>query len=308
MTVGASNEECTSESDKNLKINVANIECSNAASEQHIVLGNDNLSTKNHMQINNLQNAEPIIHCNDDLKETISDNKEVNITNICELNKLDNVDSNSYVIDSAKIQVCNIEKLSTLAIVSNSDDDNNLSKKVIDKIFNDDNNHHSVKFPFVEISNSQDSIDSIILDSDKLDNIASYKNYVEHVSENKNSEHEDIIQSKNTSKIQPLEKEINTLSNQDQNNLPSIKDRKEITNEDHDINKPVIQIINNNNSASALQRILLDSNVKNSDNEIKSINATRRKRSKKTINTVEDCVEEDKQGRKYFTLEIKCDS
>lgn len=298
MTVSASTEKCTSKSNKDLEITAASIECSNAASEQHIALGNDNLSTKNRIQINNLQNAEPVIHSNDNLKETISDNKETNATNTCELNKLDNVDSNSPIIDSAKVQVYKSEKLSTLAIVANSDD-NNLSEKVVDKIFNDDN--HSVKCPFVEINNSQDPKDSI-----KSDNLSSHKDYVEHV--RKTSEHKDIIQSKDTSKIQPVKKESSTLLVQDQNNLLSIKDSKEITNEDRDINKSVMQIINNN-STSTLQRILLESiDVKNSDNEIKSINATRRKRSKKTINTIEVCVEEDKQGRKYFTLEVKCDS
>ncbi|GAB1866139.1 Activating transcription factor 7-interacting protein 1 [Camponotus japonicus] len=288
VTVSASTEKCTSKSNKDLEITAASVECSNAASEQHIALGNDNLSTKNRIQINNLQNAEPVIHSNDNLKETISDNKETNATNTCELNKLDNVDSNSPIIDSAKVQVYKSEKLSTLAIVANSDD-NNLSEKVVDKIFNDDN--HSVKCPFVEINNSQDPKDSI-----KSDNLSFHKDYVEHVS--KTSEHKDIIQSKDTSKIQPVKKESSTLLVQDQNNLLSIKDSKEITNEDRDINKSVMQIINNN-STSTLQRILLESiDVKNSDNEIKSINATRRKRSKKTINTIEVCVEEDKQEKK----------
>lgn len=297
MTVSASNEKCISKSNKDLEITAASIECSNAASEQHIALGNDNLSIKNHIQINNLKNPEPVSHSNDDLKETVSDNNEMNTTNTCELNKLDNVDSNNPIIDTTKVQVYS-EKLSTLAIISNSDD-NNLKEKVVDKILND--NNHSVKYPFIEINNSQNSIDSI--KSENFDNLSSHKDYVEHVS--KNAEHENIIQNKDTSKIQqPVKKEISTLLVQDQNNSLTIKDSKEITNEDHDVNKPVMQIINNN-STSTLQRILLESvDIKNS-NEIKSINTTRRKRSKKSINTA-DCVEEDRQGRKYFTLEIKC--
>ncbi|EFN64593.1 Activating transcription factor 7-interacting protein 1 [Camponotus floridanus] len=298
MTVSTSTEKCTSNSNKDLEITVASIECSNAASEQHIALGNDNLSTKNHIQINNLQNAEPVTHSNDNLRETISDNKETNATNTCELNKLDNVDSNNLVIDSAKAQVYKSEKLSTFAIIANSDD-NNLSEKVVDKTFNDDN--HSVKCSFVEINNSQDPKNSIKSENSDNSDLLSHKDYVEHVS--KTSEHKDIIQSKDTSKIQPMKKESSTLLIQDQNNLLSIKDRnkeeikKEIKNEDRNINESVTQIINNN-STSTLQRILESIDVKNSDNEIKSINVTRRKRSKKTINTVENCVEEDKQGKK----------
>lgn len=302
MTVSAASEKCTSNSNKDLEITVASIECSNAASEQHIALGNDNLSTKSRIQTNNLQNAEPVTHSNDNLKETISDNKETNATNTCELNKLDNVDSNNPVIDSAKVQVYKSEKLSTFAIIANSDD-NNLSEKVVDKICNDDN--HSVKCSFAEINNSQDPKNST--KSDNSDNLSSHKDYVEHEHVSKTSEHKDIIQSKDTSKIQPVKKESSTLLVQDQNNLFSIKNSKEIKNEDGDINKSVTQIINNN-STSTLQRILESIDVKNSDNEIKSINVTRRKRSRKTINIVESCVEEDKQGRKYFILEIKYDS
>lgn len=296
MTVSASNEKCTFKSNKDLKITVASIECSNSASEQYIALGTDNLSTKNYIQINNLQNAEPITHSNDNLKETGSDHKEINTTNTCELNKLDNVDSNGPIIDSAKVQVYNSERLSTLAIVSNSNDDN-LSDKVVDKVFNDDN-HHYLKSPFVEINNSQDiSIGS--MDSTKsaiFDDSSPPKDYVEHKSKNRNSEHEDAIQNKNASEIQPVEKETSILLVQNQNNLPSVKDGKEVTNEDRDINKPVMQIINNN---STLQKILLESvDVENSNNENKNINAAKRKRSKKANNTVEDCVEEDKQEKK----------
>ncbi|XP_070161508.1 activating transcription factor 7-interacting protein 1 isoform X2 [Polyergus mexicanus] len=296
MTVSASNEKCTFKSNKDLKITVASIECSNSASEQYVALETDNLSTKNHI-ISNLQNAEPITHNNDNLKKTSSDHKEINTTNTCELiNKLDNVDSNGPIIDSAKVQIYNSERLSTLAIVSNSNDDN-LSNKVVNKVFNDDN-HHSVKSPFVEINNSQDiSIGSI--DSTKsaiFDDSSPLKDYIEHKSKNRNTEYEDVIKKKNASEIQSMEKETSILLVQNQNNLPSVKDSKEVTNEDRDINKSVMQIINNN---STLQKILLESiDVENSNNENKNINVIKRKRSKEINNTVEDCIEEDKQEKK----------
>lgn len=228
----------------------------------------------------------------------------MNTTSTCELNKLDKIDSNSPIIDSAKVQINNSERLFTLAIVSNNNDDNS-SDKVIDKALNDDN-HHSVKCPFVEINNSLDSTDSI--KSSSFDDLASHKD-VKHKNKHRNSEHENITQNKNASKIQSVEKEKTTLLVQNQNNSPSVKDSKEVTNEDDDINKPEMQIVNNN---STLQKILLEPiNVENSNNENKSINADiiagRKKRSKKTINTVEDCVEKE-QGRKYFTSEVKCDS
>lgn len=305
MTVSASNEKCTSKSNKDLKITVASIDCSNSTSEQYIALETVNLSTKNHIQISNLQNADSITHSNDNLKEIASDHNEINTTNTCELNKLDIVDSNSPIIDTTttKVQVYSNEKLSTSAIVSNSNDDN-LSDKVVDKVFNDEN-YHSVKSLFVENNNSQDSMDSI--KSASFDDLSSHKDYVEHKSKNRNPEHEDVIQNKNTSKIQSVEKETNILLVQNQNNLCSVKDSKEVTNEDHDINKSVMQIINNN-STSTLKKILLEPvNVENS-NENKNINTAKRKQLKKANNTEEDCVEEDKQGRKYFTLEIKCDS
>ncbi|XP_072754442.1 uncharacterized protein Wde isoform X2 [Anoplolepis gracilipes] len=286
MTVSASNEKCTFNSKKDVKITVTSTECSNAASEQHIVLKNDNLCIKNHIQTNNLQNAESITHISNNLNEIISDHKEMNITNTSELNKLDNIDSKSPIIDSSKVN--NSEELPTLAIVSNSNDDN-LSNKVVDNVLNDDD--HSVKL-FVKITNNQD-VDLII--SGNFDDL-SRKNLVEH--KDRNSEHEDIKQSKNASKIQPIEKETNNLLIQNQNNSLSIKDSKEVINEDHDINKPVMQVISNN-STSTLQNILLEPiNIEKSDNEDKSINTTKRKRSRKIINIKEECGEEGKQENK----------
>lgn len=293
--VSESNEKCISKSNKDLKITVANTECSNATSEQHVTLENDNLSTNNHIQISNLQNAELIVHSNN-LKETASDCKEMNATNTCELNKLDNVDSN--IVDSTKVQINNrekdvSEKLSTLAVVSNSNDDNS-NDKVIDEALDD--NHHSVKCPIVEINNSQNSTDTI---KSSLDDFLSYKD-VEHKNKHKNTEHENITQSKNASMIQSVEKEKTILLIQDQNSLPNVKDSKEATNEDHDSTSET-QIVNNN-STSTLQKILSEStNVENSNKSMNAdVTAPRKKRSKKTFDIIEDCVVKDKQGRKYI--------
>lgn len=301
MTVSASNEKCTSKSNKDLKITVASIDCSNSTSEQYIALETVNLSTKNHIQISNLQNADSLIHSNGNLKEIVSDHNEINTTNTYELNKLDIVDSNGSITDTTitKVQVYSNEKLSTSAIVSNSNNDN-LNDKVVNKVFNDEN-YHSVESLFVE--NSQDSMDST--KSASFDDLSSHENYVEHKSKNRNLEHENVIQNKNASKIQPVEKETSILLVQNQNNLCSVKDSKEVTNEEHDINKSVMQIINN--STSTLKKILLEPVDVENCNENKNINTAKRKQLKKANNTEEDCVEEDKQGRKYFTLEIKCD-
>ncbi|KAL6444113.1 hypothetical protein ACFW04_001805 [Cataglyphis niger] len=292
MTVSASNEKCTSKSNKDLKITVTSIDCSNSTSEQYIALETVNLSTKNHIQISNLQNADSLIHNNDNLKEIVSDHNEINTTNTYELNKLDIVDSNGPIIDTTtKVQVYSNEKLSTSAIVSNSNDDN-LSDKAVDKIFNDEN-YHSVESLFVENNNSQDSMDST--KSVSFDDLSSHEDYVEH--KNRNLEHEDVIQNKNASKIQPVEKETSVLLVQNQNNLCSVKDSKEVMNEEHDINKSVMQIINNN-STSTLKKILLEPVDVENCNENKNINTAKRKQLKKANNIKEDCVKEDKQEKK----------
>lgn len=281
--VSESNEKCISKSDKDLKITVAKTECSNATSEQHLTLENDNLSTNNHIEITNLPNTELIIDSHN-LKETVDNYKEMNATNTCELNKLDKVDSK--IIDSTKVQITNKEKderLPTLAVVSNSNDDNS-HDKVIDEVLDD--NHHSVKCSIVEINNSQNSMDSI-KSSDDL----SYKD-VEHKNKHKNIEHEN----KNASTIQSVEKEKTILLIQNQNSLLNVQDSKEAMNEDHDI-KSDTQIVNNN-SMSKLQRIL-ESKVENSNKNMNAdVTTSRKKRSKKTFDIIEDNAK-DKQEEIY---------
>jgi len=299
VTISESNEKCMFKSSKDLKITDVKNACSSALSEQHITLENDNLSILNN-QTSNFRNAELTIHNEENLKKTVSDSIEIITTNTCELNKLDNVDSSSSSsVNSTNVKICNGEKLSTTVIVSNSND-NNLKDKIIGKHIKNDN--YSLKCSY-ELNNGPDYMD---LDkSGNSNDSSSHKDTVIHERKNKNPE--PIIESKNASNIPKItEKMTNTSLIQNQNNSSNVKVITEITNEDSDTNnKSANETVNN----PFLQTILLtlsDVSDSNNENGTKNIDISRRKRIKKTIDTVQDLVGEDKQGRKYLTSKAEC--
>lgn len=300
--VNESNEKCTLQFNKDLKITDISHARSSAVSEQHTKLENDNLSINSHTQTSNIRNAELTIHNEENLKETTSDSIEITSTSSCELNKLDNIDSNNP-IDSTNVKICNSEKLSTTATVSNSNDEN-LEDKKVDKNIKNDN--HSLKCSQLELNNDSDYVD--LVKSGNSNDSLSHKDTISHKNKNKNSELVDITENENALNILKItDKVTNTSLIQNQNNSPNVKDNTEVTNKDHDINKPVMQTVNN---MSVLQSILLatsDVDDSNNENRTKIIDTVipRRKRIKK-INTVQDRVEEDKQGRTYLISKVKC--
>ncbi|XP_018350194.1 PREDICTED: activating transcription factor 7-interacting protein 1-like isoform X2 [Trachymyrmex septentrionalis] len=300
-TVNESSEKCTFSSSKDLKITDIKNECS--ASEQHITSKNDNLSIINNCtQTGNLRNAGLTIHNEENLKKTASDNKETITTNICELNKSDNVDSNKSSVNSINIKIYNDEKLSTITTISNSNDDN-LKDKIIEKHIKNDS--QSSKCSYAESNVTSDYVDLVKSgNSNDNNNSSSYKDIIAHKSKNNNLESVDITESKNTSNVSKItEKVTNILLIQNKNNFSNIKDNTEVRNKDSDTNdKSVIETVNN----SLEQTLLLTLNdVNDSDNHngTKNVDTVipRRKRIKKTVGTVQDHAEEiqeEKESRR----------
>lgn len=286
-TANKSNEKCTFESRKDLEITDVNNECSSAVSKEHTKLEN-NLSINN-THVSHDRNAELTIHKEENLKEAANDSKKIISINNCELNKLDNVDNNISSINFANLKS---EKLSTTATVSNSKDEN-LGNKIVDKHIK---NNHSLKRSYVELNNEPEDLGN----SKDL----SCKDTVTHKSKKKNPESVNVTENKNALNISKFaEKTPNTSMIQNQNNPSNIKDNTEVTNENRDVNKSVIQTIDNN---LILQKILIvPSDTDNSNNEkgTKNVDTVvpRRKRIKKTNDTVQDRSGEDEQGRKYLT-------
>lgn len=294
-TANESNEKCTYKSRKDLEITDVNNVCSSAVSKEHTKLEN-NLFIKNHTHINHDQNEELTIHKEENLKEAANDDKKIISINNYELNKLGNVDHNISSINFTNIKS---EKLSTTATVSNSNDEN-LENKIVDKHIK---NNHSLKRSYVELNN-----DSDYEDLGNFKDLSSCKDTVTHKSKKKNSESVNVTENKNALNISKFaEKAPNTSLIQNQNNPSNIKDNTEVTNENRNVNKSVTQTIDNN---LMLQNVLLvSSDADNSNNEkgTKNVDTVvpRRKRIKKTSDTVQDRSEEDKQGRKYLTSKAK---
>ncbi|XP_011061717.1 PREDICTED: activating transcription factor 7-interacting protein 1 isoform X2 [Acromyrmex echinatior] len=295
-TVNESSEKCTFTSSKDLKIIDIKNECSSITAEQHITSKNDNLSIINNCtQTGNLRNAGLTIHNEKNLKETASDNKETITTNTCELNKLDNVDSNKSSVDS-NIKIYNGEKSSTT--ISNSNDDN-LKDKIIEKHIKNDN--QSSKCSYAESNVTSDYMDLKSGNSNDNNNSSSHKDIIAHKNKNNNLESVDITESKNTSKI--TEKVTNISLTQNQNNLSNIKDNAEVRNKDSDTNdKSVIETVNNP-LGQTLLLTLNDVNDSDNDNGTKNVDTVipRRKRIKKIVDTVQDHAEEiqeEKESRR----------
>ncbi|XP_011061791.1 PREDICTED: activating transcription factor 7-interacting protein 1 isoform X3 [Acromyrmex echinatior] len=243
----------------------------------------------------NLRNAGLTIHNEKNLKETASDNKETITTNTCELNKLDNVDSNKSSVDS-NIKIYNGEKSSTT--ISNSNDDN-LKDKIIEKHIKNDN--QSSKCSYAESNVTSDYMDLKSGNSNDNNNSSSHKDIIAHKNKNNNLESVDITESKNTSKI--TEKVTNISLTQNQNNLSNIKDNAEVRNKDSDTNdKSVIETVNNP-LGQTLLLTLNDVNDSDNDNGTKNVDTVipRRKRIKKIVDTVQDHAEEiqeEKESRR----------
>jgi hypothetical protein len=295
------NERCNSKLNKELNITEILNVCSNAISEEHITnLQNDNLSINT--LPNNLCNTEQTSYIENNLKEMISDCKEKNSTNICILNKSNNIHNDSSVSNFIKDKISNNEKLFIVTTGSSSNNDN-LVDKIVKNVAN--NNHSTEYSTIVKINNKQDSVD--LIKADNINNSLHQQDSIEHKNKKGNLKDERIRQDKYISKTKSMHKGMGTSLIQNQNNLSNVKGRKEIMNENHDINS-VIEI--NKNTKSMLKTILLSSNMKNLNNENKIKNENQRnidtivprRRRSKRISAVQDCAtEEDKQGRKYFT-------
>ncbi|XP_025990895.1 activating transcription factor 7-interacting protein 1 isoform X2 [Solenopsis invicta] len=298
--INESNEKCTLESNINLTITDVNDARFSAAIEQHTALENDNLFTNNRVQTN-VRDAELTIQNKENLKETANDSKEIMTTDSCELkNKVDiNIDSNDSR-DSANVNISNSEKSSTITIISNNNDDN-LGDKIIDKDIKDDN--HLLKRSQDDLNNGSDCVD--LVKSDNSNDSLSHKDILLHKSKNKNSEPANETEGKNVSNMSKVtDKLTNTSLKQNQNNLSNVEDNMEVTIEDDDIDKSETTIVDK--KSSVLQDILLS--PISADNSNKSNNGTkndqtvvsRKKRIRKTIDTVqnhEDKQEERESGR-----------
>ncbi|KYM78946.1 Activating transcription factor 7-interacting protein 1 [Atta colombica] len=297
-TVNEFSEKCTFTSSKDLKITDIKNECSSTASEQHIISINDSLSTINNCtQIGNLRNAGLTIHNEENLKEIASDNKETITTNTCELNKLDNVDSNKSSLDSTNTKIYNGEKLSTTTTISNSDD--NLKDKIIEKYIK--NGNQSSKCSYIESNVTSDYVDLVKSGNSNNNNSSSHKDIIAHKSKNNNLESVDITESKNTSNVLKITEKVTNIS-LNQNNLSNIKDNAEVKDKNSDTNdKSVIETVNNS-LGQTLLLTLNDVNDSDNDNETKNVDTVipRRKRIKKTVDTVQDTeeIQEEKESRR----------
>lgn len=292
-----SNEKRTIKSSTDLKSTDVSKACSSVESNNRSE--KDNLSINNRTHTSTVQNATDkklTIHEEKNLKKIASESGKI-ISTTCEPNKLHNVDSNSPSIDCANIKS---KQLSTTASVSNND---NLGKKMIEKHIE----NNSLKHLHVElITCSPDNAD-LNLQSDN----SSYKDIIiVHKSKNKNPESVNVTESESASNkskfTENRTKQENISLIQNQDNSSNVKDNTEVTNKDRDANKSVIQTIDINNLKS--QNILIiPSDVDNNDKGTKSTDTIvpRKKRIRKTINTVQEHAEEDKQGRKYLTSEAK---
>ncbi|XP_018371814.1 PREDICTED: putative uncharacterized protein DDB_G0282133 isoform X1 [Trachymyrmex cornetzi] len=291
-TVNESSEKCTFTPSKDLKITDIKNECSSTVFEQHITSKNDNLSIINNCtQTGNLRNAGLTIHNEENLKETASDSKETITTNTCELNKLDNVDSNKSSVDSTNIKIYNDEKSSTT--VSNSNDDN-LKDKIIEKHIKNDHQFSKCSYPKSNVTS--DYVDLVKSgNSNDNNNSSSYKDIIAHESKNNNLESVDITESKNTSNVSKIIEKVTNISLiRNQNNLSNIKDNTEVRNKDSDINdKSVIETVNSP-LGQTLLLTLNDVNDSDNDNGTKNVDTVipRRKRIKKTVDTIQDHAEE----------------
>ncbi|XP_011685743.1 PREDICTED: activating transcription factor 7-interacting protein 1 isoform X2 [Wasmannia auropunctata] len=290
-TVSESNEKCMLKSSKDLKITDARNSCSNAISEKHTTLENDNLSIinkiNNRIQTSNLQNAAVIICSEKNPKEISGDSKEIITT--CELNKLNNIESNSSFVHTYNVKICNGEKLSTSTIVSNNSDDSLIDKtKKYSK--NDD---HSLKHTHAELNDS-DYVD--LIKSDNSNDSSSHKDTIARKSKKKKSEPVDKTESDNVSNTSKItEKVTNTSAIQNQNKSPNVKNNAEVTSKDRDVNNKSV------NDTAILRTFVLtlnDPNNPNNENGTKNVGTvvSRRKRTK-TIDKIQD-TEEDKQEEK----------
>ncbi|KAL6267572.1 hypothetical protein P5V15_000646 [Pogonomyrmex californicus] len=285
------NEKFTFKSSKNSKIIEISDECSSIIFEQHVELKNDTLLTNNHVQTNNPRNAKLIIHTEENSKKATIDTKEIISTNTCELNNLENAGDNSVCIDSDNTTICKSEKLSTTATVSDSNDDslgNETDKKI---------NRSLKNCSPVELINDLDYVD--LVKSGNSNDLLFYKDTIKHDNKNKNIEPMNVIENKNVSQISRFTEKKTSLSVENQINLPNVKDNIKITSKNRDADKIIIENVNN---MPILQNILLISSDVDSNNEngIKNVDTIipRRKRYKKTIDTVQNCAEEDKQEKK----------
>jgi len=300
VTATKYNERYNSKLNKELNITeILNVH-SNAISEEHITnLQNDNLSIN--ILPNNLCNTEQTNYIENNLKEMISDCKEKNSTNICILNKSNNIHNDNSVSNFIKGKISNNEKLFIVTTDSNSNNDN-LVDKIVKNVAN--NNRSTEYSTIVKINNEQDSVD--LIKADNINDSLHRQNSIEYKNKKGNLKDEHIKQDKYISKTKSMHKGMGTSLVQNQNNLSNVKGKKEIMNKNHDINS-AIEI--DKSTKSMLKTILLSSNMKNLNNENKIKNQNQRndtivprRRRSKRISAVQDCAtEEDKQGRKYFT-------
>ncbi|XP_071632590.1 uncharacterized protein Wde isoform X2 [Temnothorax longispinosus] len=296
-TANEFNEKCTFKSSKDLKITDVSNACPIVVLKGHTAIENDKLSINNHTHTSNVRNAELTTHSEENLKEASSDSNKIISTN-CEQNKLDSVDSNIPSVDSANIKICKSEKLVTNVIVSNNNDDN-LEDKIVDKHIK--NNSHSLKSSHVELNNGPDYVD--LVNSGNSKDSLSYIDTIAHKNKNKNSEPMDVTESKSVSNISKFTEKVTNISLiQDQNISSNVKDNAEVT-EDRNVDKFVTQTIDNNLLLTNILLVPSDVDNFNSENGMKNVDTVipRNKRIKKTINTVQDRTEEDKQeesGRK----------
>lgn len=144
-----------------------------------------------------------------------------------------------------------------------------------------------------------------LTNSNNFNNVKSTKDSIQQVnSENKNEEHKNITQRKNSLTTQSMQEETITILESDQDDLPTIKDKTEKTKKNHNITEPVNQFVDNSTSSLQINISLTPINVEESNDEKETRpSATRTKRLKRTSNTVQDnATEAAKPGKKYFIL------
>lgn len=296
ITVGELlDEKYSSECNAELTISEISNVCSKVTSE-HIKLKTDNLSANNYVQPSNLQKSVLEPHNEDNLKQTVSDHKEIN--SACKP-KVNNV------IDPVKV-TCNNEK--SFTTMSDSTEDN-LNDKVINGT-NTNNSKHSANHSLAEINNSENST--------KDNNDISVEDHVQHKYENQHSKHKDIIQSKNE-KTQPMQEELKEEQND------NVK-YKTTSTENSDTNKfcsdsismlktslvtssnvvEHIEIEDKTEDANTFQEkaLIISSNIKDiSKNTNADVIAPKKKRAKRDVDIIPEYItEEDKKGRKICDI------
>ncbi|XP_032686075.1 activating transcription factor 7-interacting protein 1 isoform X2 [Odontomachus brunneus] len=307
--------KCIFNSDKNKDLNIIEVDnaCKKEISEENIQ-ENDNLSIDNPTETDS-RNVELMNDNEVKLKEAVNECDKIDSAT-CNSNNLntsdnkdnkddknnkdnkddkDDKDNKDHLVNSVKLKIGSDEELSKTTTISDKCDDNLtiLSDNVVEKVI-------VLKHQFTEIDNDHDSIDTIKSYSSD-DNSASFKYSKKRKSKMDSLEHDDITQDINIRKMQSVQREMNSELTENKNNSSDIIDLNEIeiTNKDHDVNKPISKITDNATSTNlpALVSIIVKDDDSETDDTDTIVERRKRLKNKRLdISAAQVCIiEEDKQ-------------